>query len=154
MGVVVMTQYVAAVPSTWSVERAFRYMSDFSNAQYWDPSVRTARRIDDGEVKVGSRFELTVRFAGRDKVLQYEVTDIENVQRVVFSSSTSTLHSLDTLTFEPRSDGCEMTYRAELRLKGVAAVANPLLAVLFRRLGDRASSSLRKILSRTSDPSS
>jgi len=146
-----MTQYVAVVPSTWGVERAFRYMSDFSNAQYWDPSVRAARRVDEGEVKVGSQFELTVRFAGRDKVLHYEVTEIETARRVVFSSSTSSLHSLDSLTFQPRSDGCEMTYRAELRLKGAAAVANPLLAVLFRRLGDRASSSLRKILSGTSD---
>jgi uncharacterized protein YndB with AHSA1/START domain len=142
-----VTQYLAVVPSTWSVERAFEYLSDFSNAQYWDPSVRAARRVDDvGSVKVGTRFELTVRFAGRDKTLQYAVTELDPNRRVVFSSSTAALHSLDTLTFEPRPDGCEMTYHAELRLQGAAALATPLLTVLFRRLGDRASLSLQRIL--------
>ena len=142
-----MTQYVAVVPSTWSVERAFGYMSDFSNAQHWDPSVRAARRVDDGDVTVGSLFELTVRFAGRDKLLRYQVTELVPAHRVVFSSSTGTLLSRDTLTFEPRPGGCEMTYHAELRLKGPMAVANPLLAILFRRLGDRANASLRQVLS-------
>jgi hypothetical protein len=142
-----MAEYVAVIPSTWNVERAFGYMSDFSNAQYWDPSVRAARRLDDGDVKVGSRFELTVRFAGRDKILTYDVTEMEAAQRVIFSSSTAGLHSRDTLTFKVRPDGCEMTYRAELRLKGAATVANPLLIMLFRRLGNRASVSLRRILS-------
>jgi hypothetical protein len=126
-------------------------MSDFSNAQYWDPSVRVARRDDGGEIAVGSHFTLTLRFAGRDKTLEYEVTEIEPLRRVVFWSSTAALYSLDTLTFEPRPDGCVMTYRAELRLKGVAAVAKPVLPVLFRRLGDRASVSLHRILSGSSE---
>jgi hypothetical protein len=141
-----MTKYVAVIPSVWSVERAFDYMSDFSNAQCWDPSVRAARRLDDGAIAVGSRFELTVRFAGRDKNFEYHVTEIEIPRRVTFSSSTSSLVSFDTLTFDPRADGCEMTYRAALRIKGVAALTTPLLAVLFRRLGNRASASLREIL--------
>jgi hypothetical protein len=142
-----MTQYVAVVPSTWSVARAFGYMSDFSNAQFWDPSIRVARRISDGDVTVGSLFELTVRFAGRDKVLRYQVTEFVPDQRVVFSSTTGALLSRDALTFERRPDGCEMTYHAELRFSGAAAIANPLLAVLFRRLADQASASLRRVLS-------
>jgi hypothetical protein len=39
-----------------------------------------------------------------------------------------------------------MTYDADLRFKGIAAVANPLLAVGFRRVGDRARDSLRSLL--------
>jgi hypothetical protein len=146
-----MTTYVATVASNWSVEQAFSYMSDFSNAQYWDPSVRVACRGNAGEIAVGSHFELTLRFAERDKTLEYEVTEIEPSQRVVFLSSTDTLHSLDTVTFEPQPDGCLMTYRAELRLKGLAAMANPFLPVLFRHLGDRASVSLRRILGGSSE---
>ncbi len=149
-----MTQYVAVLPSAWSVERAFGYMSDFSNAQYWDPSVRTARRIDDGDVAVGSLFELTVRFVGRDKVLRYQVTEFEPHRRVVFSSTTGALLSRDTLTFKSRPGGCEMTYHAELRLSGPAAVVSPLLAVLFRRLATQASASLRRVLSGSGETTS
>lgn len=141
-----MPRYTAAIPSSWSVDDAFTYMSDFRNAQVWDPSVVSATRLDDGALTLDSTFELTVRFAGRDKVLRYRISSLERPRSVAFTSSTPTLLSLDTLTFEPRASGCEMTYSAELRFKGLAAVANPLLGLLFRRLGDRARDSLRAIL--------
>jgi len=141
-----MPRYTTAIPSPWSVDEAFSFMSDFSNARIWDPSVTFARRLDTGEVALDSQFELTVGFAGRSQVMHYRVTTFQPARRVVFTSSTSALESVDTLTFEPRGRGCEMTYRAELRFKGSARVANPLLAVLFRRLGNRARDSLREVL--------
>jgi hypothetical protein len=39
-----------------------------------------------------------------------------------------------------------MTYVAEVRLTGIASVANPLLALGFARVGDRARDSLRALL--------
>lgn len=141
-----MPHYTAVIPSTWSVEEAFDYMSDFSNARLWDPSVQSARRLESGELALDSQFELSVRFAGSNKVLRYRITELERPVRVVFTSATDTLLSQDTLTFESRPDGCSMTYHAELRLKGVMALATPLLAAMFRPIGDRARDSLRKIL--------
>ncbi len=141
-----MATYTTTVHSAWNADEAFRYMSDFSNAQHWDPSVTSAHRLDEGAVTLQSLFDLTVHFAGREKLLRYGVTSLDPSRGVVFTSSTNTLLSRDTLTFEPRTAGCEMTYRAELRFRGVASVANPLLALLFRRLGDRARDSLRSIL--------
>jgi hypothetical protein len=141
-----MPRYVTTIPCTWNVDEAFTYMSDFANARFWDPSVVSATRIDDGALAVDSQFELAVRVAGREKALRYRITSLEPPRIVTFSSSTSMLLSEDTLTFEPRASGCEMTYSAELRLKGVAAVANPILSLLFQRLGDKARDSLRAIL--------
>jgi hypothetical protein len=141
-----MPRYVTAIPTTWSVDEAFSYMSDFANAQYWDPSVVSALRIDDGELAVNSEFELTVRFAGRDKTLRYQITSLDPARLVTFTSSDGALWSSDALTFESRAGGCEVTYSAELRFTGVAAIANPILSLLFRRLGDRARDSLREIL--------
>jgi hypothetical protein len=141
-----MPQYIATIPSTWSINEAFDYMSDFSNARFWDPSVQSAQRLEMGELALDSRFELTVRFAGRDQILQYRVTDFERPHRVVFTSATDALLSKDTLSFEPRPSGCLMTYHAELRLNGISALATPLLAMMFRPLGDRARDSLQRIL--------
>lgn len=141
-----MPQYNAVIPSTWSLNETFAYMSDFSNARFWDPSVQSARRLESGDVALDSQFELIVRFNGRDQVLCYRVTELEDTRRVVFTSDTDRLLSRDTLTFEPRSGGCSMTYHAELRLKGVAGLATPLLAAMFRPIGDRARDSLQRIL--------
>jgi polyketide cyclase/dehydrase/lipid transport protein len=141
-----MPRYVTVINSTWKVEDAFAFMSDFSNAMRWDPGVLAARRLDTGEVREGSSFDLTVAFAGRKMTLRYTVQSLKVPQQVVFVASTKWLESVDTLTFTPRGDTCRMAYDAKLRLKGVALVANPLLAVGFRRVGDRARDSLRSVL--------
>ena len=141
-----MARYSATIPSQWSIDQAFSYMSDFANARSWDPSVVAARRVDDDPLAVGSHFDLTVRFAGRNTSLRYRITAFDPPRSVTFTSNTDALLSMDTLTFEPRSEGCVMHYSAELRFRGIAAVANPILALLFRRLGDRARDSLREIL--------
>jgi hypothetical protein len=121
-------------------------MADFSNAAQWDPGVTSSHRLDAGPVGLGSQFDLTVPFAGRAKTLRYRITEFEPGRRVTFTATTSMLRSVDTLTFELRPAGCEMTYDADLRLSGLAAIANPLLALAFRRIGDRARESLRQKL--------
>ncbi len=141
-----MPRYITVINSTWNVEPAFAFMSDFSNAPRWDPGVLSARRLDAGEVRVGSSFDLTVAFAGRKMTLRYAVRELQAFQRVVFVASTNRLQSVDTLTFEHLGDECRMPYDADLRFKGLAAVANPLLAVGFRRVGDRARDSLQSVL--------
>jgi hypothetical protein len=141
-----MPRYLTAIDSTWNMSQAFAFMSDFSNAARWDPGVLAAQRLDAGEVKVGSSFDLTVPFAGRKLTLRYAVRSLKAPHQVVFVASTSLLQSIDTLTFEALGNACRMTYDAELRFKGIAAVANPLLALSFRRIGDRARDSLRSVL--------
>jgi polyketide cyclase/dehydrase/lipid transport protein len=144
-----MPSYRTTIESTWDLPRAFAFMSDFSNAQIWDPGVVSAKRLDDGVIRAGSAFDLKVSFARRAMTLRYFVRTLQDGERVVFASWTKRLESVDTLTFEATPTGCRMTYDADLRLKGIAAAANPLLALLFRRVGDRARDSLRSVL--TSD---
>jgi len=141
-----MPRYLTVIDSTWNVTHAFAFMSDFSNAERWDPGVLSAQRLDAGEVRVGSSFDLTVAFAGRKLTLRYVVRSLKAPHQVVFAAATNLLESVDTLTFEGRGDASRVTYDADLRFKGVAAVANPLLALGFRRIGDRARDSLRSLL--------
>jgi hypothetical protein len=56
--------------------------------------------------------------------------------------------SLDTITFAPTAAGTEVTYDARLQPKGAMKLAAPLLALLFRRLGDNAASGLERELNR------
>ena len=144
-------RYTTVITSAWDIDRAFGFMADFANAAQWDPGVTSAHRVDAGTVGLGSEFDLTVPFGGRAKTLRYRITDFESDRRVTFTATTSMLRSVDTLSFEARPAGCEMTYDADLRLTGFAAIANPLLALAFRRIGDRARDSLRQVLGSSRD---
>ncbi len=126
-------------------------MADFSNAAQWDPGVNSAHQVDAAAIGLGSEFDLTVPFGGRTKTLRYRVTEFEPGRRVTFTATTSMLRSVDTLTFESCPAGCAMTYDADLRLTGLAAIANPLLALTFRRIGNRARDSLRQVLGSSRD---
>lgn len=141
-----MPSYTTVISSTWDRPRAFAFMSDFSNAQEWDPGVDAARRVGGAGVKVGSAFDLDVVFAGRTMTLRYEVVDLEPGRRVVFKASTDRLESIDTLTFHDRNGGTDVVYDAALTFRGVASLANPLLGLGFKRVGDRARDSLRGVL--------
>ena len=141
-----MPRYTTVIASTWPVERAFTYMSNFANAREWDPGVVTATQLGADAIDVGTEFDLEVTFAGRRKAMRYRIEEYEPNRRVVFQSLTRLLRSVDSLTFDSSPEGCEMVYDADLRFLGLATVVNPLLAVFFRSTGDRARDSLRALL--------
>jgi carbon monoxide dehydrogenase subunit G len=134
-----------ALSSAWSAEAALSYLSDFSNAATWDPGVVRARRLDDGPVRLASGFDLEVRVGPTTRVMRYEVTAL-SARSVTLRSASGSLRSEDTVTVEPSAAGCTVTYDARLALCGVAAVANPLLGLAFRRVVDRAAASLGALL--------
>lgn len=140
-----MPRVLRRIPSSWSAERAFAYLSDFSNAARWDPGVVRANRVDGGPIQLGSAFDLAVKVGRRTPVMRYEVSAL-GARSVTFRAALGSLRSEDTVTVEPTPTGCTVTYDASLALRGVAAVANPLLALAFRRVVDRAAASLEAIL--------
>jgi len=132
-----MPHVVKTVTTTWSPEAAFAYMADFSHSEEWDPGVVEAARVDAGEVGVGSAFDLTVRIGPRRMPMRYEITDYAP-GRVTFTARTSSLESVDTVTVARRGDATEVTYDARLNFRGILRVADPLLALGFRGVADRA----------------
>jgi len=141
-----VARYKAQVAARGGQHEVFEYLADFSNAQEWDPSVRSAERLDAGEIKVGSTFRLVVDFMGRSSALVYAITELEPSRLVTFSGESSTVTSLDTITFEPAAQGTTVTYDADLQLKGLLKLADPLLAVAFKRIADNALAGLRRQL--------
>lgn len=141
-----MARYRASVDARASQDEVFAYLADFSNAQEWDPGVKQAQRLDSGALKVGSSFRLTVEYMGRTNALVYTITQFDPPRRVTFSGENSIVTSLDTITCEAAGDGTSVTYDADLRLKGVLKLADPLLALAFNRIADSALAGLRRQL--------
>ena len=96
---------------------------------------------------MGSTYDLTVKGIGGGTVMRYEIVDAVPGSSVEARSQTSTLESVDVITVVPDGDsGCIVTYDADLRLRGPLRVVDPFLALLFRRIGDRAAAGLRQRL--------
>ena len=132
-----MAHIVRTVSTTWTVEQAFAYMADFSNAAEWDPGVAHAIRVDGGDIGRGSAFELTVLIGGRRLPMRYEITDY-TPGSVTFSSKTRSLVSVDTVTVTSRAGSTEVTYDARINLRGLLRIVDPLLTLGFRGVANRA----------------
>ena len=138
-----MPRYDARIQTPTDPASAFAYLSRFDRAQEWDPGVAEGTMLGDGPVGLGSRFRLVVRFLGRSLPLDYEVVDFSAAERIVLRAETGAIRSTDTITFTADGPGTLVHYSAELDAKGFARLADPFLAVVFRRIGDRAAAGLR-----------
>jgi hypothetical protein len=142
-----MARYSTTVHSNKSREVAFRYLSDFANAAEWDPGVASGERLTDQPIGPGSRFRLMCRFLGRQIPFEYRITAFEAPSRVVFVADQGRISSIDEIRFVAVDGGTSVTYDANLRLKGPPGpLMDPLIALAFRRIGERAAAGLRREL--------
>ena len=142
-----MTRYCRTIEIDQPATPVFDYLARFSNAPEWDPGVARASMNTPEPVGLGSTFNLGVVVLGREVPYRYEITSFDHPSRVTLRAETTWVISEDTITVvDSASNACRVTYDADLRLRGVLRFADPLLAILFRRIGDRAVTGLRKTL--------
>jgi carbon monoxide dehydrogenase subunit G len=122
-----------------STEAVFDYLADFTSAAAWDPGVVSSKRLDDGPVRVGSRFDVRVRFAGRELPMAYRVERADRPERLELSAVSPSSTARDLITLAPDGDGfTRVTWRLEVQLTGWSRLAEPLMGPLLRRLGRQA----------------
>lgn len=143
-----MAHYRTTVSSPWNIETAFGYMADFTHSATWDPGVTSAERLTSGEVGLGTKFALVAVFNGRPMPLTYEITAFDPPRRVVLRAVTSRVESIDEVTFVTTATGTDVTYDATLRTRGSFRLAAPIVALLFRGIGERARVGLARELNR------
>lgn len=127
------------------LSRVWDYLSDFTNTESWDPPTRSTTRIS-GDGGVGTVYRNVSRILGRDVTIDYTVVQYEPERLLQLRGSTSSMKMLDTVTFEGGAAGTTVTYRAEFEPEGVLKVAEPLMPLGLKRLGDRTAAQLEKKL--------
>jgi hypothetical protein len=143
-----MARYTTTVQTKWDQETAYGYLAEFSNVSDWDPSIPEARNLTADPLAVGAEFEVEVENFGRRTKMLYKTIEADPPGKVVLRSETGVLVSVDTLKFEKLpGGGTAVTYDADLTLKGPAKLADPLLQLMFNRLGDKARDGLAERLS-------
>jgi carbon monoxide dehydrogenase subunit G len=143
-----MARYTGKLITTRPIDEVFAYMSDFSNAQEWDPGTVRAERLDSGPVAVGSRFALRASVLGRETDIEYEIVELDAPRLVVLRGENRSAVSVDKISLSSTGHDTALTYEADLRLKGVGRLLDPLLTLVLRKLGGAALRSLRELLAR------
>ena len=141
-----MAHYRATLDIQQPREDVFAHLSDFSTTTQWDPSVVEAERVNGQAVGEGTEFRLVAEFLGRKNELTYPIVEYNSPHAVTFLGENATVVSRDRITFDSTAAGTRVTYDAALALKGLLRIADPLLALAFTRVGDRALAGLRRTL--------
>lgn len=122
-----------------SVDEVFDYLADFTTSAAWDPGVVSATRLDAGPVRVGSRFDVRVRFAGRELPMAYRVERADRPHHLELSAVSPTSTARDVIHLAPDGDRfTRVTWTLEVTLTGWSRLAEPLLGPMLRRLGRQA----------------
>jgi hypothetical protein len=145
MAVTTVTRSTPATP-----EEAFDFIADFTTSQLWDPGIAEARRLDEGPIGLGSRFEVRYR-AGLVKVpLVYEITRYERPGHLVLSTLGVAHHGEDDVHFSATSEGTHVVWNATFGLRGPGRLLDPLLQRGFPKVADKAGDGLKERLDEVS----
>ncbi len=137
-----MARYVVHVKSPKPPEEAFAFMADLRNFEVWDPGVVQVEQTEGDGGGSDSVFDVTVKGVPRPITLRYRTDRYEPSREIVASAESSILRSVDAISVRPRPNGCEVTYDAQLTMNGLLGAADPLLRLVFTRIGDRAAAGL------------
>jgi hypothetical protein len=144
-----MARYNGTVISRHSAEEVFAYLADLRSVAEWDPSVESSLLTSGEPGTEGARYQLEVGLLGRILDVPYETASVEPPDRVVFTAETEAVSIRDQARIRAVPDGgCTATWDAELHLKGIRKLFEPLLGLAFKRLGSDAERGLRECLNR------
>jgi carbon monoxide dehydrogenase subunit G len=128
-----------------SPEVVIKYLKDFGNAEQWDPGTESCRRIDCGPIEVGATWHNVSKVIGLKTELIYTLNVLSS-HKLVFVGANDTATSIDSIIARPSGTGTELTYNAEIEMRGLAKLAAPAVKFIFERLGTDTKKQLTEVL--------
>jgi hypothetical protein len=143
-----MARYVTKVRSPLAPSEAFDFVADLRNLAVWDPGVRAVQQVAGDGPGADAAYDVTLNNPGPATTLRYLTLEFEapTTTRVVASNRLLTSDDRITVEADPDGSGSIVTYDADLRLHGLLRLGDPVLGLVFRRIGDRAAAGLRTSL--------
>ena len=142
-----MARYIVRVRTPMPPDEAFDYMADLTNFAEWDPGVDRVEQVEGDGAGLGAAFDVAVKVPGRTMTLRYDTVAFDDASTTMTAVAQNALMtSEDTITIEADGNGSIVTYDAELKLKGLLGLSDPLLRLTFNQIGDRAAAGLVETL--------
>jgi len=142
-----MARYVVHVRSPKPPTEAFAYMADLRNFAEWDVGVDRVTQVEGEGAGPESSFDVGVKLPGWTMTLRYDTVayDADATTMTAFAEN-AVFTSEDTITVVADGEGSVVTYDAELKMKGLLGLSDPVLGLTFDQIGDRATAGLIEAL--------
>lgn len=127
------------------LEAVWAFMSDFRHTEEWDPPTQQTVR-ESGDGGVGTVYRNRSKFLGREVPITYTVVESDPPHRIRLRGESASMKALDTMTFTSSGTATTLVYEAEFELTGAAKLAQPLMPIGLKRLGDAAEKQIRECL--------
>lgn len=122
------------------------YILDFTTSAEWDPHTVSCRRLDDGPLAVGARYENVQELMGHKTSLEYRVVEYEPGHRVVLEGGNDNVHTRDEITVSATTGGAQVDYDVTVELLGKAKLGEPLLPRAVEKIADDGEEQMRRVL--------
>jgi uncharacterized protein YndB with AHSA1/START domain len=113
-----------------SVEDVFNTVVDAGNYASWNPTIKASRRLDEGEIGDGSRFEWQLK--GFGKVVQ-EFQEFKRNERVRIVPQLKTLSGGHRFLLTAQGHSTRVDHELEMVPKGLFGLFAPMVARTGRR---------------------
>ncbi len=134
-----------------SIEECFNYLIDFSRCQEWDPGVVSARRLQSGPCKEGSRFAVECALPVGSISLHYSLDTVVPNEKLILTGRSAFFHVLDTIVLEKLGNNqTRINYTAAFTFTGASSALTSRLASAFpggmEEMGRKALQGLKEAL--------
>jgi hypothetical protein len=133
--------------TTSAPDVVYAYLSDFTNAEEWDPGTVECARLD-GHGGVGTRYRNVSSFLGRKTELEYVAEQLNAPTFVHFVGHNEQFDGHDRIRLEASGAGTQVTYDAEFSFSGASRVAVPLVALYLPVLANKTVAQMKQSLDR------
>ena len=141
-----MARYATTVRTALSPSEAFAFVAELTNLPQWDPGVKKASQVRGDGPGPDAAYQVTLSNP-QAMALTYETTSFDgDALTTTLVAKSSWFTSVDTVTASPSGDGADVTYDAELRLRGPLALGDLFLRPIFQKIGDKAAAGLTAAL--------
>ncbi len=124
----------------------FRYVSEFSHIQNWDPGVQSAVKSDTEKTGVGSTYRLVLRFGPFRPEMTYQIVKYEPYSCVVLKGKADSFTAIDKITFNRSGGGTWIEYEADIQFNGMQRHLEWALAPVLKWQGSQSIRRLKQTL--------
>ena len=125
MAILTRTQIIKA-----PVGEVFGTVVDGGNFAGWNPTIRSSRRLNEGEIGEGTRFEWDLR--GFGKVVQ-ELREFDRNKQVRIVPHIKMLSGGHRFRFTPQDDATRIDHELEMTPKGPFRLFAPIMGMIGRK---------------------
>lgn len=125
------------------IDNVFSVITDGEHWASWNPTIRASRRLDDGPIREGTRFEWDLRGVG--KVIQ-ELQEFDPPRQVLIVSYTKQTSGGHRFRLTAQGKGTRIDHELEVRPKGAYVLLAPMMWMIGRKdLRDTADALQRRV---------